>query len=138
MFSVLFFFSFLSSLLHFFFLQLPFDPPPVLPDMRHILRDYIECPERLPIHNVENVQCYWPRKADILNLLETDIAPVGTNLKFKRDPITGDITDMHEVVILGAGETPRNSMSMSRAPGPPTEGVRGLKHAIANSLTKLI
>jgi len=74
---------------------------------------------------LDNTQCYWEREEDILSLLEHDLAPIGTTLKFDRDPLTGKIGKMQEIVLQGAGETARNSMSMSRAPGPLTDGVRG-------------
>ncbi|XP_043272709.1 helicase SKI2W [Venturia canescens] len=105
--------------------ELPFGPPPIFSEIEDELREYIECPERLPIHQVENVQAYWPREPDILALIDYDLSPVGTTLKFDRDPITGKISNMREDTLQGAGETARNSMSMSRAPGPPTEGVQG-------------
>ncbi|XP_011863393.1 PREDICTED: helicase SKI2W [Vollenhovia emeryi] len=100
-------------------------PPPIWPDIRSELREFIECPERLPIHQLDNTQCYWPRKADVLSLLEFDLAPVSTTLKFDRDPITGKIGEIQEVSMQGAGETARNSMSMTRAPGSLADGVRG-------------
>ncbi|XP_015587568.1 helicase SKI2W [Cephus cinctus] len=106
-------------------IEMPFGPPPILSDIKSEIRAYITCPERLPIHQIDNVQCYWPREPDILQLLHSDLAPVGMTLRFDRDPITGSIKDMKEVPLQGAGETARNSMSMSRAPGPPKEGVRG-------------
>lgn len=40
--------------------------------------------------------------------------------------MTGKISEMQEIVLQGAGETARNSMSMTRAPGPLTDGVRGI------------
>lgn len=58
-------------------------------------------------------------------MLEFDLAPVSTTLKFDRDPITGKIGEIQEVDLQGAGETARNSMSMTRAPGSLTDGVRG-------------
>lgn len=104
---------------------MPFGPPPILSEIKDELREYIECPERLPIHQVENVQLHWPRTPNILSLLEYDLSPVGTTLKYDRDPITGCITQMREDILQGAGENAKNSMSMSRAPGPPMEGVQG-------------
>ncbi|XP_011639222.1 helicase SKI2W [Pogonomyrmex barbatus] len=101
------------------------EPPPIWPDIRSELREYIECPERLPIHQLDNTQCYWLRKSNVLSLLEFDLAPINTTLKFDRDPITGKIGEIQESVLQGAGETARNSMSMTRAPGPLTDGVRG-------------
>jgi len=53
------------------------------------------------------------------------LAPVNTTLKFDRDPITGKIGEIQEINLQGAGETARNSMSMTRAPGSLTDGVRG-------------
>ncbi|XP_011306094.1 helicase SKI2W [Fopius arisanus] len=106
-------------------LELPFGPPPILSDITDELKEYIQCPERLPIHQVENVQLYWPREPDTLALLEFDLSPVGTALKFDRDPITGCICGMREDILQGAGENAKNSMSMTRAPGPPMEGVQG-------------
>ncbi|XP_070172311.1 superkiller complex protein 2 isoform X1 [Polyergus mexicanus] len=105
--------------------ELYVDPPPIWPDIKLELRDYIECPERLPIHQLDSAQCYWSRKPNVCSLLEFDLAPIDTTLKFDRDPITGKIGEMQEIVLQGAGETARNSMSMTRAPGPLTDGVRG-------------
>ncbi|KAL0131489.1 hypothetical protein PUN28_002783 [Cardiocondyla obscurior] len=101
------------------------EPPPIWPDIKSELQKYIECPERLPIHQLDNTQCYWARKADVLSLLEFDLAPVNTTLKFDRDPMTGKIGEIQEIYLKGAGETARNSMSMTRAPGSLTDGVRG-------------
>uniref|UniRef100_A0A6V7L8X4 Helicase ATP-binding domain-containing protein n=1 Tax=Bracon brevicornis TaxID=1563983 RepID=A0A6V7L8X4_9HYME len=104
---------------------MPFGPPPILPDIREELKEYIQCPEKLPIHQVENVQLYWPREPKPLAILEFDLSPLATTLKFDRDPITGRICRMREDVLQGAGENAKNSMSMTRAPGPPMEGVQG-------------
>ncbi|XP_034941079.1 helicase SKI2W [Chelonus insularis] len=105
--------------------ELPCGAPPIIPDIRDDLRSYILCPEKLPIHQVENNQLYWPRQSDILALLECDLSPLGTTLKFDRDPITGKLTHMREDVLYGVGENAKNSMSLTRAPGPPMEGVQG-------------
>ncbi|XP_034176859.2 superkiller complex helicase subunit twister [Osmia lignaria lignaria] len=105
--------------------EFTFEFPPVWPDIKTELRGYIECLDNLPMYNLDNLQCYWPRKPDILSLLDTDLAPLGTTLKFDRDPITGKLGEMHEVVLESAGKTARNSMSMTRAPEPPTDDIRG-------------
>ncbi|XP_024882516.1 helicase SKI2W-like [Temnothorax curvispinosus] len=101
------------------------EPPPIWPDIKSELREYIECPERLPIHQLDSTQRYWPRRADVLSLLEFDLAPVSTTLRFDRDPVTGKIGEIQEICLQGAGETARNSMSMTRAPGSLADGVRG-------------
>ncbi|XP_043472430.1 helicase SKI2W [Leptopilina heterotoma] len=106
-------------------LFLPFGPPPIIADIKSELKAFIEYPDNLPIYNVDNIQCYWSREPDILALLNADLAPVGTCIRFRRDPITGKIGDMLEVTLQGTGENAKNSMLMTRAPGPPAEGVRG-------------
>ncbi|XP_017891371.1 helicase SKI2W [Ceratina calcarata] len=104
--------------------EVKFDLPPIWPDIRTELKEYIECLDNLPIYHLDNAQCYWSRKTDILSLLDCDLAPLGTTLKFDRDPVTGQLGKMHEVLVRSAGENSRNSMSMTRAPGPPTD-IRG-------------
>ncbi|XP_076659791.1 superkiller complex helicase subunit twister isoform X2 [Halictus rubicundus] len=99
--------------------------PPIWPDIKTELREYVVCLDNLPIYQLDNAQCYWPRKPNILSLLDFDIAPLGTILKFDCDPINGKREKMCEVVSKSAGETARNSMSMTRAPGPASECIRG-------------
>ncbi|KAI4466930.1 atp-dependent rna and dna helicase [Holotrichia oblita] len=101
------------------------EPPPILPDIEEQLREYIVCTERLPIHEYERNQEFWPRKRDITSLFEWTDSPLCSTLRISRDPLTGKILDFIEVPIKGAGANARNSMSLSRAPGPPTETVRG-------------
>ncbi|KAK2583646.1 hypothetical protein KPH14_009581 [Odynerus spinipes] len=106
-------------------MELPLDLPPIWPDIKTELKEYIECPERLPIHHLDRAQCYWPREPDVLSLLEFDLAPLGTTLKFDRDPVTGRVGKMQEVVMKGVGKNSKNSMSMTRAPGPTADGITG-------------
>lgn len=105
---------------------MPFGPPPILPDIKEELKEYIVYPEKLPIHQLDKVQQYWEREPQLLSLLKADLAPSGTTLRYERDPITGRIGDIEEVCVQSVGETVRNSMSMSRAPGPAAEGIKGI------------
>lgn len=105
---------------------MPFGPPPILSDIKTELKEYIVYPERLPIHQLNKVQQYWERDLQVLSLLEADLAPIGTTLRYDRDPITGCIGDIQEVCAQDMGKTVRNSMSMSRAPGPVAEAVTGI------------
>ncbi|XP_058790896.1 superkiller complex protein 2 isoform X2 [Phymastichus coffea] len=107
------------------YLEMPFGPPPILSDIKTELKEYIVYPEKLPIHQLDRVQQYWDRNPDVLLLLHTDLAPAGTTLKYERDPITGCLGELQEVDIESVGQNVRNSMSMSRAPGPAIEGVKG-------------
>ncbi|KAL7296485.1 hypothetical protein TKK_0009926 [Trichogramma kaykai] len=106
-------------------LEMPFGPPPILIGIKEELKEYIVHPEKLPIHQLDKVQQYWNRTPNISTLLKSDLAPIGTTLKYERDPFTGSIGQIQEVTIQNIGETVRNSMSMSRAPGPVIENVKG-------------
>ncbi|XP_017775290.1 PREDICTED: helicase SKI2W [Nicrophorus vespilloides] len=101
------------------------EPPPILPDIEHLLRNYLICPDKLPIHKYERSQEFWPRTSNYESLLHYDGSPLATTLKVQRDPNTGEITEFKEVPIQGAGATAKNSMSLTRAPGLPSETVRG-------------
>ncbi|XP_043255011.1 helicase SKI2W [Colletes gigas] len=105
--------------------ELRFISPSLLSDSQTVLREYIMCVDNLPIYHLDNAQCYWPRKPDILSLLDFDLASPSTMLKFERDPVTGELGEMCEVPVTSAGENARNSMSMTRAPGPATDNIRG-------------
>lgn len=54
--------------------------PPVLPNIEQKLKEYIICPENLPIHSVENNQKFWPCESDIKKLIDVERTPVGTTL----------------------------------------------------------
>lgn len=43
----------------------------------------------------------------------------------QRDPNTGEIKEFREVSLQSAGTDAKNSMSLNRAPAPPSESVRG-------------
>lgn len=42
-----------------------------------------------------------------------------------RDPTTGKLLQFREVPLDDMGHTAKNSMSLRRAPGPPSEAIRG-------------
>ncbi|XP_078035689.1 superkiller complex helicase subunit twister [Augochlora pura] len=105
--------------------EFPLELPPIWPDIKTELKEYIVCLDNLPIYQLDNAQCYWPRKPNILSLLDSDISPLGSTLKFECDSINGKCEKMCEVALKSAGENARNSMSMTRAPGPAVESIRG-------------
>ncbi|GLV43338.1 twister [Carabus blaptoides fortunei] len=75
------------------------DLPPILPNVQDILKEYLICPDRLPIHEYERNQEYWPREPDIPTLFDFDRVPCGTTLKVQRDPNTGKIIEFREVPV---------------------------------------
>ncbi|XP_050296280.1 helicase SKI2W [Anthonomus grandis grandis] len=101
------------------------DLPGIFDDVKVELEKYVLCPENLPIHKYEKNQQFWPREAEILELLHFDEAPVSTTLRVQRDLDTGEIVEFREVSIESVGADASNSMSFTRAPAPPSEMVRG-------------
>jgi len=77
--------------------ELPFGPPPVLPDVTKQLKEYLLNPERLPIHDYEKAQAFWPRDPNPYALYYAELCPPPTTLKVIRDPNTGEIVDICEV-----------------------------------------
>nr|CAD7206950.1 unnamed protein product [Timema douglasi] len=65
-------------------LQLPFGPPPVLPDVQKQLKEYLLCPDRLPIHDYEHAQQFWPRESNPKSLYHCDVSSSETVLKVLR------------------------------------------------------
>lgn len=57
------------------------EPPPILPDIEEQLRDYIVCTEKLPMHEYERNQEYWPREKNIPSLFEYTDSPLSTTLR---------------------------------------------------------
>ncbi|KAF4525429.1 hypothetical protein B566_EDAN004172 [Ephemera danica] len=106
-------------------LKLPFGLPPVLPDVEKQLKEYIICPDRLPIHDYKESQLSWPRIPDPASLYHVELCPPSTTLKVERDVTTGEVLRHIEVRTGAGGLTARNSSSLSRAPLGPEEAVRG-------------
>lgn len=57
------------------------DLPPILPDIEDDLKQYLLCPENLPIHQYERNQEFWPRKPNPIELLHCESSPLCTTLK---------------------------------------------------------
>ncbi|KAK3087130.1 hypothetical protein FSP39_002080 [Pinctada imbricata] len=105
--------------------SLPYGLPPVLPSAKEELEKYLTCIDDLPLFELNKVQKFWPRTPDPENLLHTELCPVQTTIEVERDPRTGEIIGYKEEYIEGANITGRNSLSLKRPPGPPSQDVRG-------------
>ncbi|KAK5649054.1 hypothetical protein RI129_003946 [Pyrocoelia pectoralis] len=101
------------------------EPPPILPDIEEELLEYLTKPERLPIHDYERNQEFWPRKPDPTKLFHYDFSPLSTTLKVQRDMNTGEIIEFREVPIQNVGSTSKNSLLLTRQPAPPSEATWG-------------
>lgn len=63
---------------------MPFGSPPILPDIKDQLKEYLLHPDRLPIHDYERCQQFWPREPDINDLFFFENSPLATTLKVSR------------------------------------------------------
>lgn len=102
-----------------------FKIPPILEDYNERVKDYLLKPERLSIHQWERSQSNWHRNTNVdsLFIYENDDFGLDTTLEVVRDPITGNIIGLDEVNIPLEDE--EDSLSMSRAPLPPSMATRG-------------
>lgn len=129
-----------------------FQSPPIFEDLGERVKNYLLKPERLSIHKWERSQTHWHRTTDIDSLFKIDDDDLGLDttlevsekhchlpsgcklqsrftdnkintLQVVRDPITGEIVGLEEVSI--PVEDDEDSLSMSRAPLPPSLATRG-------------
>lgn len=59
------------------------DYPPILPTIEEELKQFLLCPENLPIHQYEKNQQFWPREPNIKELLDFEETLQYSNLKVK-------------------------------------------------------
>ncbi|OWF39926.1 helicase SKI2W-like [Mizuhopecten yessoensis] len=104
---------------------LPVGLPPVLPDWRADVEHYLTCPEKLPIHDTAKSQKFWPRESCPDNLYSIDLCPLQTTIQVERNPTTGQLLGYKEEYLTDTGSTSKTSLSLKRAPGPPSQDVRG-------------
>ena len=104
---------------------MPFGPPPVLTESKTELRKFIIYPEKLPIYQLNVTQEYWEREKSLLSLLNINLSTSYTVLKYKRNIYTGTIIDLQELYVIKVDKNVRNSMSLTRAPGPISESIKG-------------
>ncbi|VVD00855.1 unnamed protein product [Leptidea sinapis] len=100
-------------------------PPPIFDDLNEAVKEYLLKPERLSIHQWERSQNHWHRIPDIDSLFQIneDGLSLDTTLDVVRDPVTGQIVGIEEIAI--SVEDDEDSLSMSRAPLPPSLATRG-------------
>lgn len=55
--------------------------PPILPDAEEELRSYLICVEKLPMHEYERNQEFWPRKPKPERLFYHENSPLCSTLK---------------------------------------------------------
>ncbi|KAL3287831.1 hypothetical protein HHI36_002290 [Cryptolaemus montrouzieri] len=97
----------------------------ILPDIQKKLQQYATSFENFSIYEYERSQIHWERNSKPSDLLHYEQSPICSTLKVKRDPFSGEIHDFREVSLKAAGATAKNSMSLNRAPLPPSQATRG-------------
>lgn len=98
-------------------MELPFGAPPILVELKSQVQNYLENPQLLPIHDLENVQQYWKHETNISHLCHPAIAATPTTLLVERDFSTGTLEEVVEIITPHAGMTNKTSMSLQRIPG---------------------
>lgn len=79
---------------------MPFGPPPIQPDIRQQLKEYIINPN-IPIHDFQKSQQHWEQSLNASELYFYDLSPISTSLKVTRDLDTGELKDFKEILCNG-------------------------------------
>lgn len=96
--------------------------PEILSKPEDDLRSYIIDPQ-IPIHDPPLT--VLPRTPNLQRLYYAPPSSASTTLVAHRDLQSGKIIDFVEIAIDDAESTPTNSMSLKRAPGPPSTATKG-------------
>ncbi|XP_013417315.1 helicase SKI2W isoform X2 [Lingula anatina] len=104
---------------------LPLGLPPVLPTLKADLEEYLSHPEKLPVYDIERTQRFFSSKGCPDNLYLAEPTPVQTTIRVDRDMTTGQLLGYKEEFLDDTGSSAKNSTSLSRPPGPPSEGIKG-------------
>uniref|UniRef100_A0A669CUB2 SKI2 subunit of superkiller complex n=1 Tax=Oreochromis niloticus TaxID=8128 RepID=A0A669CUB2_ORENI len=101
-------------------------PPTNLNLETEVEKQFLRDPAWLPIHDKDFAfQKVTQRKVDVDSLLNCCPSPLHSGLSVVRDPTTGMLLDFTEVLLENTGLSAKNSLSLQRQPGPPSESLRG-------------
>ncbi|MFT7811344.1 helicase SKI2W [Arapaima gigas] len=109
---------------------LPHGLPPTGLDLQtEVEMRFLRDPEWLPIHDTDSAFQKFlglvQRKRQVDTLLHCTASPLHSGLSVVRDPTTGMLLDFNEVLLEDTGLSSKNSLSLLRPPGPPSESLRG-------------
>ncbi|XP_041481057.1 helicase SKI2W-like [Lytechinus variegatus] len=104
---------------------LPFGLPPVIHDLPQRIDDFLNCPNQLPVHDVNKGQRKLARLANPANLYSVSLSTLQTTLQVERNATTGQLLGYKEVFIGDTCGTAKNSLSLTRQPGPLSEAIQG-------------
>uniref|UniRef100_A0A3P9I6U1 SKI2 homolog, superkiller viralicidic activity 2-like n=1 Tax=Oryzias latipes TaxID=8090 RepID=A0A3P9I6U1_ORYLA len=104
-------------------------PPTSLNLETEVEKQFLRDPAWLPIHDTDFAFQKFlkvaQRKMDVDSLLSCSPSALPSGLSVVRDPTTGMLLDFTEVLLENTGLSAKNSLSLQRQPGPPSESLRG-------------
>ncbi|XP_026875515.2 helicase SKI2W [Electrophorus electricus] len=109
---------------------LPHGLPPTSLDLKmDVEKRFLQDPAWMPIHDTNDAfQTFLKltkRDRHVDSLLHCSLSPLHSSLSVVRDPTTGMLLDFTEVLLEHTGLSAKNSLSLHRQPGPPSESLRG-------------
>uniref|UniRef100_A0A671QXH1 Helicase SKI2W-like n=1 Tax=Sinocyclocheilus anshuiensis TaxID=1608454 RepID=A0A671QXH1_9TELE len=109
---------------------LPHGLPPTCLDLKtEVEKRFLRDPAWLPVHGVDDAFHKFlkisKRNKEVDSLLHCSLSPLHSGLSVVRDPTTGMLLDFTEVLLEDTGLSAKNSLSLQRQPGPPSESLRG-------------
>ncbi|KAM9838391.1 superkiller complex protein 2 [Aulostomus maculatus] len=104
-------------------------PPTSLSLEAEVKKQFLQDPAWLPIHDTDfafqRFLKVTQRNIDVDSLLNCSPSPLHSGLSVVRDPTTGMLLDFTEVLLENTCLSAKNSLSLQRQPGPPSESLRG-------------
>ncbi|KAF4080592.1 hypothetical protein AMELA_G00173120 [Ameiurus melas] len=109
---------------------LPHGLPPFSLDLKmEVEKRFLQDPAWMPIHDTTDAFQKFlkltKKDRQVDSLLQCSLSPLHSGLSVVRDPTTGMLLDFTEVLLEHTGLSAKNSLSMQRQPGPPSESLRG-------------
>ncbi|KAG7500884.1 helicase SKI2W [Solea senegalensis] len=104
-------------------------PPTSLNLETEVENQFLRDPVWLPVHDTDfafqKFLKVTKREPNVDSLLNCTQSPLHSGLSVVRDPTTGMLLDFKEVLQENTGLSAKNSLSLHRQPGPPSESLRG-------------
>uniref|UniRef100_A0A8C2ZD79 SKI2 subunit of superkiller complex n=1 Tax=Cyclopterus lumpus TaxID=8103 RepID=A0A8C2ZD79_CYCLU len=101
-------------------------PPTSLSLEREVEKQFLQDAAWLPIHDTDFAfQKVTQREVNVDSLINCTPSALHSGVSVVRDPTTGMLLDFTEVLLENTGLSAKNSLSLQRQPGPPSESLRG-------------
>uniref|UniRef100_A0A8C2ZCP2 SKI2 subunit of superkiller complex n=1 Tax=Cyclopterus lumpus TaxID=8103 RepID=A0A8C2ZCP2_CYCLU len=102
-------------------------PPTSLSLEREVEKQFLQDAAWLPIHDTDFAfqKFLKYREVNVDSLINCTPSALHSGVSVVRDPTTGMLLDFTEVLLENTGLSAKNSLSLQRQPGPPSESLRG-------------